>query len=131
MKKIIFLLIFVAATASCFSQTTGNTAPVIEKNYLQKSKNQKTAAWILLGGGAVINIIAFATFPKDYVFIDLWGNSNSPSTESRANTSGWLSVVGTASMLASIPFFISARVNKKRAVSVSIDTQQLHQLNNS
>ena len=65
MKKIIFLLSFVAAATGCFAQTTSNTKPVIGKNYLQKSKNQKIAAWVLLGGGALIDIAGVIVYPKN------------------------------------------------------------------
>ena len=124
MKKTLFIASAILFSAiNCISQSVENT------NYLQKSKNQKTAAWILLGSGAVIDIIAIATFPKDYNTLDVFGN-NSPAAERQANTSTWLLIAGTATMLASIPFFILSHVNKKKAVSVTINPQQLRQLKN-
>jgi hypothetical protein len=128
MKQIILFTVLVAISAASSSQEINPAKPITRLDYLEKSKNQKTTAWVLLGGGAALDIIAFATFPKDYIMFEWGGEGNSSSTESKANTSAALFLVGSASMLASIPFFISSRVNNKRAISVTIDTKQLHQL---
>jgi len=131
MKQIILCTVLVAIAATSFSQQINTSKPVTRFDYLQKSKNQKSAAFALLIGGAVIDIIGLATFPKDYVYIDLWGTGNSHETESKANTSGVLLLVGTVSMLGSIPLFISSHVNHKKAINLTIDTQQLRQLKSS
>ena len=78
--------------------------------YMKKSKNQKIAAFTLLGGGALLTGIGVLTFPKDY---NIFGNSS--STENQANISAVIVVVGIAAMAASIPFFISSPINKHRA----------------
>lgn len=50
MKRIMLPLFSLLILAKTFSQPA--TSPVISKDhYLQKSKKQKTAAWILLGAG--------------------------------------------------------------------------------
>lgn len=49
MKKIIAFILMIFFTASCaFAQT--------KNSYLLKSKHQKTAAWIMLGGGTALVI---------------------------------------------------------------------------
>ena len=131
MKKMIICAVLHIMAIHAFSQQTTPSTPLTREDYLQKSKNQKAAGWVLLGGGALIDIIGIATFPKDYVYIDLWGEGNSSSTESKANTSGVLLLVGSSAMLASIPFFISSHVNRKRAIKLTVDTQQLRTIKNS
>jgi hypothetical protein len=128
MKKVLICTTLLLITATSFCQQTDSSKLFDRPDYLQKSKNQKAAALVLLIGGGVLDIIGLATFPKDYVILDIWGTGNSKSTESKANTSAVLLVVGTVSMLASIPLFISSHVNHKRAISLGIDTQQFRQL---
>jgi hypothetical protein len=50
MKKIMLCTMLLFLTASLFSQQT-NPQSLSRQDYLEKSKKQKTAAWILLGGG--------------------------------------------------------------------------------
>ena len=104
---------------NCFSQSFEKTG------YLQKSKNKKITAWVLLGTGAAINIISLVTLPKSYDFL-----SPTESQKKQLNTSWWLLGIGSVTMLASIPFTISGHANKKKAAMMSIDTQQLKQLKN-
>lgn len=80
--------------------------------YLQKAKTQKTVAWIMLGGGALLTTIGIATYPRNY---DIIFGTNSPGEDARASTSAGLVVVGGLSMLGSIPIFIAAGKNKFRA----------------
>ena len=49
MKKIIALLSVAGIARTSFCQKTNDSVPVVKTDYLAKSKNQKTAAWILLG----------------------------------------------------------------------------------
>src|SRR4030095_9061607 len=51
MRKIIVFSLFVVSFLSCFSQQTNPSNALTKEEYLQKSKHQKTAAWVLLGGG--------------------------------------------------------------------------------
>ena len=119
MKKIFLSACILFMTCSCFSQSVEKTG------YLQKSKNQKTIAWVLLGTGFAINIIAVATLPKNYDFL-----SPTASQAKQLNTSYWLLGIGSVTMLSSIPFTISGHANKKKAAGISINTQQLKQLKN-
>jgi len=109
MKKLIFSAVFLAILGYCVGQQISNRDSIVKNSefYLQKSKNQKKAAWVFLGSGIGISLISLAMVPKD---LSLWGNS--PETESRANTAGVFLTVGIASMLTSIPFFISSGANR-------------------
>jgi len=116
-----------AITICSFSQVIDEPVqPLTKMDYLKKSKNQRITGFVLLGSGAALDIIGLATIPKN---VNLFNPD--PSVEQKANSAGWLLIAGTATMLASVPFFVSAQVNKKKAVSITIHTQQIQQLNKS
>jgi hypothetical protein len=114
--KLICLALLLCFSISLFSQ---QTTPTVNTDYLKKSKNQKTTAGILLGGGTAFVLIGLALFPKNY---SLFGG-NSSSTESQAGVSAVMILAGGGSMLASIPFFIASSKNKKKAMSMSLKNQ--------
>ena len=78
-----------------------------DQDYLQKSKKQKTTAWVLLGGGAACILLA-----------DLIGNGQS-STFSDASTGVIIAGAGVLCMLGSIPEFLAAGKNKRKANAAS------------
>ena len=93
-------------------QLSPDPVPVHDKAYyMKKSRNNRTASWCLMGGGAVLMGIGALTFPKDYDII--FGNSS--EKENKADAATALIVVGAAVMLTSIPFTVMASVNKRRA----------------
>ena len=64
MKKIIILPLLLVFTNLFFSQQIVQKQSLTKADYLQKSKKQKTVAWILLGGG--IGLIAVtAAIPSE------------------------------------------------------------------
>ncbi len=79
--------------------------------YMAKSNDQRTTAWVLLGGGALCSGIGVLIFPKDY---GIFGNSS--ETESKATLSVVLTIVGFAAMISSIPVFVTATKNKRKAM---------------
>ena len=117
MKKIPILFLLIVLSASTFSQQTHPVPTVTKQDYLQKSKNQKTAAWILLGGGTAMAAGGF-----------IWASSNILST---ASGSEFLFFVGIGCMTGSIPLFILSSKNRKRAMSASFKFQQSPQLQNN
>ena len=46
--------VFISFTAPSFAQQTDTVKPMARQDYLDKSKRQKTTAWVLLGGGAAL-----------------------------------------------------------------------------
>lgn len=107
MKKIILLLTVALLTFKTFSQTI---QPAHSKNYyLQKSINQKTTAWVLLGGGTLMAVVGGISFSNNF---DVLGSN---SSNSGADAGGFLFVGGVLADIASIPFFISAAHNRRRA----------------
>jgi hypothetical protein len=80
--------------------------------FLQKSKNQKTTAWILLSTGTAAVITG--------AIMD-----NSHKGEEQSYTGGFVEVGGIICTLTSIPFFISSSKNKKRAMTVSMNSRKI------
>ncbi|HEY5771890.1 MAG TPA: hypothetical protein VIS75_04645 [Chitinophagaceae bacterium] len=100
MKKIIIYFLMLALPAISFCQKTNDTIPVVKKDYLAKSKSQKTAAFILLGiGVTTLTIAAVGDLDLDAL--------------------GAVVVVGGVTTIASIPLFIASGKNKRRAMKAS------------
>ncbi|MEO8582178.1 MAG: hypothetical protein ABI415_00200 [Flavitalea sp.] len=98
MKYLSILGLFLMTIAT---STVGQKPKDIPKSYtrearLKRSHDQKIAAWVLLGGG----IIAIAMVSN--------GNQD-------FGTTGGVAVIGSAAILGSVPLFLAARRNKRRA----------------
>lgn len=110
MKKIVLFFLAVLYTYACFSQA--------KTDYLQKSKKQKTAAWICLGGGIGMSVIGLSK-------INVAGSDNGNVN----NTPGTiLFATGAAAAITSIPLFIAASNNKKKAITVAFNYLKLYKL---
>ncbi|MBK7121967.1 MAG: hypothetical protein IPH68_03650 [Chitinophagaceae bacterium] len=87
----------IAIVIQSFSQTVDTT------DYLQKSKNQKTAAWVLLGVGAALDIAGIITTVS---------NANKEVEnlfeESSVNHGGEIAlyIAGTAALAGSLVFYL-------------------------
>jgi len=70
MKKIILYTLLLAFPVAVFCQSIPNDMPAIKTDYLKKSNNQKTAAWLLLSGGFALTVtsalIAAPKVTEDY-----------------------------------------------------------------
>lgn len=108
MKKIIICVLLLITAIATFSQQTTPSPSLTKQDYLKKSKHQKTVAWILLGGG--IFSTGLSTVRLNF--------AGSEGEENNSNRTVFL-VTGLAAIGASIPFFISASKNKKKAADVS------------
>ena len=86
--------------------------PYSKEYYLHKSKNQRTIAWVMFIGGTAFFLAG------TYIAVDnLYGE---PTTAGPV-----LFWTGTASMLGSIPFFISAGKNKRKAASITFINEKI------
>src|SRR6187455_2275752 len=103
MKKSILYFLLLALPAASFCQKTNDTIPAVKTDYLLKSKNQKTAAWVLLGGGTALIGVGFLI------------GDNKNSTFDDAVTGTFLAGIGVLSTIGSIPLFIASGKNKRRA----------------
>ena len=107
MKKNIIYFVLFALPVISFCQKTNDTVPSIKTDYLVKSKNQKTAAWVLLGGGTALIGLGF-----------LIGDSKN-STFDDAATGAVLGGIGFLSAIGSIPLFIASGKNKRKAMQAT------------
>ena len=123
MKKIILYTLLLLFSVAAFCQSTPNDIPTVKTDYLKKSKNQKTTAWVLLGGGFALTMTsALMAAPKvsedvGNAFVGIF--SAEPAPENNYTAENILLITGTASMLASIPFFIASKKNKRKAIDMS------------
>src|SRR5436190_8939213 len=96
MKKNILYFLLLALPAASFCQKTNDTIPAVKTDYLLKSKNQKTAAWVLLSGGiALMGTGLLIAVSKNATFDDL-------------ATGGILNGIGFPLAIGSIPLFIAS-----------------------
>jgi hypothetical protein len=123
MKKIILYALPLVFSVGAFCQSTPNDMQAVKTDYLKKSKNQKTTAWVLFGGGVaittVIVVMASVKVTEDYVNVIAGVFSSQPVQENNYTAENILLITGTASMLASIPFFIASKKNKRNAMAMS------------
>jgi hypothetical protein len=112
MKKIVLILVLLSCTFSSYSQRI--TKDMLETNYyLQKSKKQKTAAWILLSGGTVMCAIGYVLFISEGLKGDgIYGN--------KAKIALTMFYAGGAAAIGSIPLFIASTRNKGIAMSGTV-----------
>ncbi len=85
--------------------------------YLQKSRNQRTAGWIMVGGGAAMLVAGTVIFSSNF---DLFSSKN----DDAASAGGVMMLVGTGCCLGSIPLFISAAHNARKAAEISFKPQR-------
>ena len=103
MKKVtIYILLLMVATTT-FSQQNPSSPTLTKQDYLKKNKNQKTAAWVMLGGGLALGVGGAAWAGSDW----------------EASGPGALMVIGGASVIGSIPLFIASGKNKRKAMSAT------------
>ena len=115
MKIILIIFAFMIVTENIFSQRLLDQNQ-IKNFYLEKSKNQKTTGWILLGAGTALVI------GGGYVFDKTWDDASSTTTD----IAGFAILTGVIADLASIPYFIGAGRNKRKAASLSLGYQNIY-----
>lgn len=115
MKYIFFVLLMIST--SVFSQEIENDQHLSSADFLKKSKNQKTAAWIATGVGTTVILVTVLSAASD-PFPEFSDNK----TESVGTVPAiiGLACLGTGAYL----FFASSRNKKKaNAASVFIDIE--------
>ena len=117
MKKSIFTFIILAFFTATYGQETTITIPEITKaEYLKKTKNQKKAAWILLGTGSLAIILGTIEVNPNY---------------GENNNSSFFLVGGLIAIGASVPLFIASARNKKKGMSLSFKNNTVPRLRNN
>lgn len=97
--------------------TSHPTTAQTTDDYLLKSRHQKTAAWILAGGGTGLVFTGYLIGLHGVV--DLVNNGHTGNIGAGAS----LIIIGGAAMLGSIPLFIASSNNRRRGASLSFSTQ--------
>ena len=114
MRKILCLIVLSTIVLKVFSQST----PLIQTDYLQKSKKQKTTGFILLGGGAALAIVGTAIGVSS-VDDELVSNIIDGESDETYTAGGIMLITGLAAMVGSVPFFIASSRNNKKAHAAS------------
>ena len=126
MKKIILCALLLAIANVSFSQQTKPSQTLTKQDYLKKSRNQKTFAWILVGTGVGLVVVAFATYStKDYA------NTLFQQDNSALNTSTTLFIIGGITAVSSIPLFIASGRNKRKGMNLSLKNETTPQIQKS
>ncbi len=132
MKIYLLGICLLSFSATLFSQQTiAPVTEVLQTDYIKKYKIQKTIAWVLLGSGIGIAVIDISRKrPKPvYAPNGSWfyiPPINSSRLDSFDDSQRFLLYVAGITSLASIPFYISAHKNKKRAkATVTFKNQRL------
>jgi hypothetical protein len=112
--KLLFTLLLICISTQLFAQMV-NVDSVVERPvrgtvgwHLMKKKNEKTAAFLLLSGGAIVSIVSLNS-SLNFNWIQ---TAEERRAERAAYTRAW---IGLGLMVSSVPFFISARSHKEKA----------------
>jgi len=106
MKKIIILLVLIVSSATSFCQGKDSSSRFTKEHYLQKSKNQKTAASILTSASIIIALGA-AMHDINNMFTD------------EAASKNWY-ITSELMLATGITLFITSAVNRKKAKTVAL-----------
>jgi hypothetical protein len=111
MKNAIICAILLVMAAPSFCQETKPSKPVTREDYLEKSKHQKSTAWILLGGGTAL------------IGTGLLIGDRQQSSFDQAATGAIIAIIGFLSAIGSIPLFIASGKNHRKGLSLSFKNE--------
>lgn len=115
MKKITLSLSMLFFIINSFSQT--QTTTFSKEYYLEKSKNQKKTGWIILGAGLGIAAVGG--------LVQLQHENQATNSFDFDFTGAYIAIAGGVLSVASIPFFVNSSKNKKLAIAITIDNQNI------
>ena len=104
MKKLLIIMLLLIFCSAVFGQQT-------KAGYLKKSKNQRTIAFILAGGGSIAWLAGLNKYMDQ-------GDNKDGGGEAAM-------IIGGTAALASIPLFIISSKNKKKAMGMSFKNQMV------
>src|SRR5215203_5465977 len=130
MTKIIAFFIVIVLSVSSYAQQT-NTQVAMKGNFIEKSKNQKKVAFIMLGAGAVLVGTALIIPRGDYEGTEIDGLGGVTEKYSNDGVKAACGITGVLSMLGSIPLFLASSRNKKRGMDISFKNETAPQLYNN
>ncbi|GAA4340329.1 hypothetical protein [Flaviaesturariibacter amylovorans] len=117
MKALLLLICMFLCCAGASAQLADSTAPArgTAAWHLGKARSQKTAAWILLGGGTLVGVIGLGNS------INMSGGYLGPASEeekSKQRVGEVMFLVGGAAVLGSVPLFLAGARNKRIALGM-------------
>lgn len=124
----IMLLMIILPINHCLGQEVTDQA-LLKDQYLLKANRQKTAAWVTLGIGttmAILGTVVTLTGFKDWQYSQVGPIPVPEPSSNREEVGAYMALTGAAMSLASIPLFISAGSNKKKAASISVGYQHIY-----
>jgi hypothetical protein len=124
--RIAFALLLSAVLVS--SPFFAHAQEMTKQDYLEKSRKQKTAGFILLGGGvAVVGIGAIVSATNAVgLTVSCIGLNCSQAAEEGIQTGGAIMLVGGLAIVGSIPLFVSAGNNRKKAAALSFSNEPIY-----
>jgi len=138
MKKLTTLLLLSSLFINCISQQTNLSPSFTKKDYLNKSKNEKKTAWILAGGGLAMSSVTLAitanngTDAISNFLVTVFNlSTNNNDNDDKTSLAGVLFFIGAVSTITSVPLFISASKNKRKAMNMSFNNQPVPQMQNN
>ncbi len=122
MKKVVLAILFVAFSATCFSQQIEPLAAKPRVDYLQESKKQKTWAWMLTGAGTAGLIATLGADASQAIGGGLTTifSLGTVEPEYKSYTAQYL--LSAAVVIGGITLFTAASKNKKRAKALIVFT---------
>ncbi len=124
MKHLLILITIQFFTAPAFCQQTVPGTHAVSKDFLAKSKKQKTAGWILTGTGtATLLFVAFTDASQEIggVLVHTFSLGFIPQPENKSYAAGY--ALSTALLAGGISLFVISSKNKKKATNFSLQNQ--------
>lgn len=118
MKHILFSFLLVVFTATSFAQQIEPAPYNPNTDYLKKSKQQKTAGWILTGAGTVGLIGTFIADLGQAVSRSMVSVISRGTREPEYKSLAAPYLLSTAGIISGVSFFIAASKNKRRAAAM-------------
>ncbi len=118
MKLVLLSGLLLSISTTSLAQYADTSAHILATDYLKKSKNQKTAAWILLGGGAVMTTIGTVILANEAedIYVNIF-DPNPPPAKNDETLGSVLFIGGVLAMAGSIPLFIASGKNRRKAAA--------------
>jgi uncharacterized membrane protein len=113
MKTLFVSMLIMLMSVVAMAQQAPPGAQPTREELLQKSKNQKTTGFVMLGAGAAAMAAGAFLFNENF---SIWDSSG----DTGAAGGAVLFVAGGLSMLGSIPLFIASSNNKERAMEMRV-----------
>jgi len=129
MRQTILFTMMLLVTSSLIGQASNAKPSLTQQDYLENSKKQKLAGRILLIGGAGLMATGIIIPQGELVEPCYGGWFCNEEYENDGIKAGFI-LAGTISMLSSVPLFIIAGKNKRKAATVSFKNENTLQLYN-